>query len=93
MTDNKIPGVGESRPNILVSTTVIATAYATAFCDNAAQAIETVGHLAKMAGDPNFKQAASEELATLHAAANVRGAIADKIASDAVDDIKAKLGV
>lgn len=93
MTDNKIPGADEPNPNILVSTAVIATAYATAFCDNAVQALQTVGHLAKMVGDENFKEAATEELATLEAAANARGAIADQVASDAVDDIKAKFGV
>ena len=92
MNDHKIPAADDANPNILVSTTVIATAYATAFCDNAAQALETVGNIAKLAGDPNFVQAASDELAVLQAATTARGAVAAQTVSAAVDDIKAKFG-
>jgi hypothetical protein len=90
MTDIKIPGADEPNPNILVSTAVIATAYATAFVDNAVQALETVVHIAKLAGDENFSEAASVELATLEVDATARGVAADETASHAVDDIKAK---
>lgn len=93
MTDtNNTPAPAEDQPGVLESTAVITKAFATAFYDNAAQSLETVAHLAKLPADPDFIRAASAELDTLSADTTLRGAVAQKVASDAMDDIKAKLG-
>lgn len=92
MNDNKNTAAAESHPSILEATATIATAYATAFYDNAAKSLEAVGHIAKLPHDPNFMKAASDELVTLQAETTARGAAAHQIASEAVDEIKAKFG-
>lgn len=88
MSDNKNPAA-ESHPSVLEATASIATAYATAFYDNAAASLEAVGHIAKLPHDPNFMKAASDELVTLQAETSARGAVAHQVAAEAVEDIKA----